>query len=120
MNTDRAIQRQRKRRRFRVRRRVRGTTECPRLSVFRSHKHIYCQIIDDVAGKTLVSTSTRDPEHGKAYGGNCEAAAAVGTRLAEKALQAGIKQVKFDRGSYKYHGRVAALANSVREVGIDL
>ncbi|MBI84155.1 MAG: 50S ribosomal protein L18 [Planctomycetaceae bacterium] len=120
MNTERAIQKQRKRRRYRVRRNIRGTADCPRLSVYRSHKHIYCQIIDDTTKKTLAAASSRDKDHSASYGGNCDAALTVGKRLAEKALEAGIKQVKFDRGSYKYHGRVAALADAVREVGISL
>ena len=120
MNTERATRQQRKRRRFRVRRPIRGSADFPRLSVFRSHKHIYGQIIDDAAGVTLASTSSRDKDQGTSYGGNCAAAAAVGKRLAEKAVAIGIKQVKFDRGSYKYHGRVAALADAVREVGIKL
>lgn len=120
MNTERAIQKQRQRRRYRVRRNVRGTTDCPRLSVFRSHKHIYCQIIDDTTKKTLASASSRDKDHGVTYGGNCDAALSVGKRVAERALEAGIKQVKFDRGSYRYHGRIAALADAVREVGISL
>ena len=120
MNKNRAILKQRRRRRFRVRKSVRGTTERPRLSVFRSHKHIYCQIVDDSAGKTLASASTRDKHGPGSYGGNCESAAQVGKRLAESALAAGIQQVRLDRGSYKYHGRVAALADAAREAGLKL
>ena len=118
MNTDRAILRQRKRRRFRVRRSIHGTGEQPRLSVFRSHKHIYCQIIDDSIGKTLAATSTQDKDNSKSYGGNRDAAAEIGQTIAQKALAVGIQQVQFDRGSYKYHGRVAALADAAREAGL--
>lgn len=110
----------RQRRRFHVRNRVRGTDDRPRLSVHRSHRHIRCQVIDDLTGKTLVSVGTQDKElrESVAYGGNKTAAAIVGKSLAEKALQAGIKQVRFDRGSCKYHGRVASLADAAREAGL--
>ena len=120
MNHERYIQRQRLRRRRHVRKRVRGTPERPRLTVFRSHKHIYCQVIDDIAGKTLVSASTRDKDLGEgiSFGGNADAAKAIGKALAEKSLAAGIKQVCFDRGHCKYHGRVAALADAAREAGL--
>ena len=120
MNFERAIRRQRKRRRYRVRRSIRGNPNRPRLSIYRSHKHIYCQIIDDSTGKTLVATSSRDKDHGTTYGGNREAAAIVGKRLAEKASAAGIQTVCFDRGSYRFHGRVAALADAAREAGLDV
>ena len=120
MNKERAILQQRKRRRFRVRKSTRGTLGRPRLTVFRSHKHIYCQIIDDSQGKTIVSASSRDKEAGQTYGGNCESAAIVGKRIAEQALATGIKQVCFDRGSYKYHGRLAALADAAREAGLGI
>lgn len=111
---------QRTRRQFRVRKRIRGTAERPRLSVFRSHRNLACQIIDDVAGKTLVAVGTKDKDvrAGVAYGGNKAAAQAIGKLLAEKALSAGIKQVAFDRGHYKYHGRVAALADAARQAGL--
>jgi len=111
---------QRQRRRFRVRKHIRGTTERPRLSVFRSHKNLACQIIDDVAGKTIVAVGTKDKDvrTGLAYGGNKKAAQAIGKLLAEKALAAGVKKVAFDRGNYKYHGRVAALADAAREAGL--
>ena len=91
-----------------------------RLSVFRSRKHMYAQIIDDSdekGARTLVAASTVGQE---SYGGNCEAARAVGKTLAERALEAGIKQVAFDRREYKYHGRVAALADAARDAGLDL
>ena len=88
--------------------------------MFRSHKHLYCQVIDDIAGKTLVAASTRDGEFRSAesFGGNVEAAKTVGRKVAEKALAAGVKQVCFDRGHCKYHGRVAALADAAREAGL--
>ena len=90
------------------------------MTVFRSHSHVSCQIIDDEAGKTLVSASTLDAvlREKLGYGGNKAAAQAVGKALAEKALAAGIKQVCFDRGHFRYHGRVAALADAAREAGL--
>lgn len=120
MNHDRTNYRQRQRRRWRIRARVQGTPDRPRLSVFRSHKHMYAQIIDDLSGKTLASASTRDKDlRGDVkYGGNKDAATAVGKALAEKAIAAGIKAVAFDRGSYKFHGRVAAVAAAAREGGL--
>ncbi|MEM6798473.1 MAG: 50S ribosomal protein L18 [Planctomycetota bacterium] len=121
MDHSRAINRQRQRRRFRVRKRLRGTAERPRLSVTRSHKNISVQVINDEAGKTLVSASTLDKSLAGSvkYGGNVEAATAIGKAIAEKATAAGIKTVCFDRGSYMYHGRVAALADAAREGGLD-
>ncbi len=94
----------------------------PRLSVFRSLKHIYAQIVDDEEGKTLVAASTVDKELRGAisYGGNCEAARIVGKAVAERAIRAEIKQAAFDRREYKYHGRVAALADAARDAGLDL
>lgn len=120
MSHERTILRQRKRRGFRVRKATRGKTERPRLSVFRSHKHIYAQIIDDESGRTLASASTRDKQLRSqvSYGGNKDAAAAVGKAVAERAVAAGISAVAFDRGPYKYHGRVAALADAAREGGL--
>ena len=79
---------------------------------------MYCQIIDDSIGVTLVSASSRDKDNGQRYGGNRDAAVGIGKMVAEKAIAAGITQVRFDRGSYKYHGRVAALADSAREAGL--
>jgi large subunit ribosomal protein L18 len=92
----------------------------PRLCLFRSHANCYAQIIDDAAGKTLVSASTLDKQlRGELrYGGNKTAAAAVGKAIAPRALEAGIKEVVFDRREYKYHGRVAALADAAREAGL--
>lgn len=120
MNKQKFIGKQRVRRRNHVRNKLRGTAEQPRMSVFRSHKHIYCQVIDDQAGKTIVSASTRDAElRGQLkYGGNKETAQLIGKAIAEKALAAGVKQVRFDRGDCQYHGRVAALADAAREAGL--
>lgn len=105
----------------RVRKKVAGTTERPRLNVFRSLNHIYAQVIDDTAGTTLVAASTLDPElKGKiGFGGNKEAAKEVGALIAKKAIEKGIKQVVFDRGGYIYHGRVKDLAESAREAGLE-
>lgn len=111
----------RKRRHLRVRKLVNGTPERPRLNVFRSHKHIYAQVIDDTVGHTLASASTVDLElRGSAEGRNkTEQAKLVGKLVAERALDAGIKKVVFDRGGYRYHGRVKALADAAREAGLD-
>lgn len=111
----------RERRHRRIRNKVRGTAERPRLNVFRSDRHIYAQVIDDTAGTTIVAASTLDPELREqlAYGGNVEAAKAVGRLVAERALARGIKRVAFDRGGFLYHGRVAALADAAREAGLE-
>lgn len=108
-----------RRRHARIRRRVFGTTERPRLAVFRSNQHIYAQIIDDTAHHTLVAASTVEPTL-RALGNaaNREGAANVGKALAERALEKGITQVIFDRGGKLYHGRVAALADAAREAGL--
>lgn len=121
MDIRRVVDGQRERRAFRVRKRVRGTPERPRLCVYRSLQNFGCQVIDDEAGKTLVSvfSSEKGLKGQVGYGGNCEAAAKLGKILAERALQAGIKSVAFDRGPYKYHGRVAAFADAAREAGLD-
>lgn len=103
----------------RVRKKISGTSEVPRLCVYRSLKNIYVQIIDDTAGKTLVSASTLDAELRANYGGNKEAAKAVGASIAKKAIEAGIKKVVFDRGGYVYCGRVAELAEAAREGGLE-
>jgi large subunit ribosomal protein L18 len=120
MEHQKQMGKQRQRRRYRVRKRLRGMADRPRLSVSRSHKNIAAQIIDDTSGKTLVSASSQDKEmSGKLkYGGNCDAAQAVGIEIAKRATAAGISTVCFDRGAYKYHGRVAALANAAREGGL--
>ena len=103
----------------RVRKKVSGTAEVPRLCVYRSLKNIYAQIIDDTTGRTLVSTSSLDAELKENYGGNKEAAKAVGEAVAKKAVEKGIKTVVFDRGGYVYHGRVAELAEGARQGGLE-
>ena len=108
----------RKKRHFRVRSKVSGTEMRPRLNVFRSNKHIYAQIIDDVKGLTLVSASTMDKDLNITVTGNAEAAALVGTTVAKKALEKNITTVVFDRAGYLYHGRVAKLAEAARETGL--
>ena len=108
---------QRMKRHNRVRGKISGTAERPRLCVFRSESNIYAQVIDDVAGNTLVAASTVEKGFdGK--GGNCEAAKKIGAAIAERALQKGIEEVVFDRGGYIYHGRVKALAEGAREGGL--
>lgn len=109
-------------RQARVRRKVRGTMERPRLSVFRSSNHIYAQIIEDVSGRTLVaaSTLTKDVTEGLKSKGNVEAAKAVGSAIAKKALEQNITQVVFDRNGFLYQGRVQALAEAAREAGLKL
>lgn len=109
------------RRHKRVRKKVSGTPERPRLCVFRSLRHIYAQIIDDEHGVTLAAASTLSPEIRDKIktGGNIEAAKLVGQLIAKKALEKGIKRVVFDRGGYKYHGRVKALAEAAREAGLE-
>jgi large subunit ribosomal protein L18 len=112
----------RARRHRRVRKKVSGTAERPRLAVFRSNKHIYAQVIDDVAGRTLAAASTEDPSlKGTAggTGGNVDAATKVGNLVAERAKAAGIEKVVFDRGGFRYHGRVAALADAARAGGLE-
>ena len=120
MNVAKERQEARKKRQVRVRRKVRGCQERPRLCVFRSAKHIYAQIIEDVTGTTLVSVSTVCKEVGgdmKACG-NVEAAKLVGKKIAERALAKDIKQVFFDRNGFLYHGLVKALADAAREAGL--
>ena len=107
----------RMKRHVRVRGKISGTPECPRLNVFRSNANIYAQIIDDVNGVTLVSANTLEKDFEGATG-NAEAAKKVGTVLAERAKAKGIEQVVFDRGGYIFHGRVAALAEGAREAGL--
>ncbi|HEY2157295.1 MAG TPA: 50S ribosomal protein L18 [Isosphaeraceae bacterium] len=114
------IETRRVRRQKRVRKKLSGTPERPRLCIFRSSKHIYAQVINDANGTTLASASSLDPEikgHA-AYGGNKAAATLVGKAVAERAKQAGIDKICFDRRSYKYHGRVQALADAAREAGL--
>ncbi len=108
------------RRRHHVRRSIVGTSERPRLTVFRSSKHIYAQLIDDLSGATLATASSKSAELKESvkYGGNIKAAAAVGKQLAQNAKSKGINKAAFDRGHYKYHGRVKALADAAREGGL--
>lgn len=113
-------ERARQRRHLRIRRRVIGTPERPRLNVFRSSRHIYAQIIDDVSGRTLISASSLDPEIKlDGGGGNTDAARSVGQLLGRRAIAQGVTKVVFDRGGYIYHGRVKALADAAREAGLE-
>ena len=122
MGKTNAVYKARKRRHARVRKHVQGTTDRPRLNVFRSSNNIYAQVIDDTTGSTLVSASTIDSQlaaSGELKDKNpIEQAEAVGKAVAERALNAGVSQVVFDRGGYKYHGRVKALAEGSREAGL--
>ncbi len=109
-----------RRRHGRVRRRVTGTSERPRLAVFRSNHHIYAQVIDDTNQHTLVAASTLEPDLKTALpsGANCDASTQVGKLIAQRSLEKGIQQVVFDRGGSLYHGRVKALADAAREAGL--
>jgi large subunit ribosomal protein L18 len=120
MNQQKIVQVRRQRRKFRVRKKMSGTAERPRLSVFRSSKHIYAQLIDDVSGATLATASScgADQAKGLPYGGNVKAAKVVGKQLAEAAKAKGITKAAFDRGYYRYHGRIKALADAAREGGL--
>jgi large subunit ribosomal protein L18 len=120
VNQRKLVEVRRQRRQKHVSKRLEGTPERPRLAIFRSSKHIYAQVINDASGTTLAAASTLDPEirSQHAYGGNKAAAAVVGRVVAERARQAGIDKICFDRRSYKYHGRVEALANAAREAGL--
>ncbi len=126
METDRAMNPEKKKARGRARRtrrtrkRIFGEPERPRLTVFRSLSHFYAQVVDDVAGRTLCSAGTRSKELRARikFGGNVEAAKAVGAVLGKKAVEAGVKQVAFDRNGYRYHGRVKAFADAAREAGL--
>jgi large subunit ribosomal protein L18 len=103
----------------RIRRKVRGTAERPRLAIFRSMNHIYAQIIDDESGKTLAAASTTEKDLKGGGGGNIEAATRVGKAIGERALAAGVSSVVYDRGGYVYHGRVKALIDATREAGLN-
>src|SRR5260370_25776127 len=107
----------RQRRHHRVRKHVRGTAGRPRLAVFRSSRHVYAQVIDDVAGRTLVAASTMESESRSSATANVDAATAVGRRVVERAKPAGITQVVFDRGGFRYRGRVAAVPGAARRTG---
>jgi len=104
-----------------IRVKLSGTTEAPRLAVYRSTKHIYAQLIDDVKGVTIVSASSvdKDLREKLGHGGNIEAAKSVGAAIAKKALKKGVKDVVFDRGGFLYHGRIAAVAEAAREAGLN-
>ena len=121
MSQTKTLNVQRTRRRFRVRNHVKRVSTRPRLSVFRSRANIYAQIIDDESGKTLASASSLEKafKSKTKYGGNKDAAKLIGKLVAERAVAAGIKEVAFDRGDYKYHGRVAAVAEGAREGGLE-
>lgn len=117
MITKKSKNEERIRRHIRVRTKVSGTAECPRLNVFRSNKNIHVQVIDDATGTTLVSASSVEMK--LENGGNIEAAKSVGAEIAKRCLEKGIECVVFDRGGYVYHGRVAALAEAAREAGLN-
>ncbi len=119
MKIKKITNKRRERRQFRVRAKVRGTADRPRLCVQRSLRHFSCQLIDDESGRTLAAASTLDAAIG-GYGGNAEGAAKIGKLIADKAQAAGVKQVRLDRGACKYHGRVAAFADAAREAGLVL
>lgn len=120
MNISKERRASRMKRQSRVRKKITGSAERPRLCVFRSSKHIYAQIIEDVTGKTLVAASTiaKGTQDSVKYSGNADAAKVVGKQIAEKALAKDIKQVVFDRNGFLYHGRVKALADAAREAGL--
>lgn len=121
MDIRKTINKQRTRRQFGVRNKLRGNTDRPRLSIHRTLTGFSCQIIDDSAGKTVAAASTREKSLRDAigYGGNCEAAAKLGKVIAERAQKAGISKVAFDRGHCRYHGRLAAFADAAREGGLE-
>jgi large subunit ribosomal protein L18 len=109
---------------YRIRKRVRGTEERPRLTVFRSVAHIYVQVVDDMSGRTIASASTVEPTvkgvlAAGAKGGNVEGAKAIGTAIAERLIEKGVKRVVFDRNGFLYHGRVKAVAEAAREAGLE-
>lgn len=120
MDQQKTKHRRQLRRRHHVRSKVVGTAQRPRLTVFRSSKHIYAQLIDDMSGLTLASASsrTKDARATLPYGGNIKASQVVGKKLAEQAIAKGIKLAAFDRGHYRYHGRIKALADAAREGGL--
>jgi large subunit ribosomal protein L18 len=120
MEKQRAKANRRNRRKLQIRKRVYGTAEVPRLSVSRSLNHIHVQVINDDASRTLVQASSQNKElrDSVKYGGNREAAASVGTILAQRAIAHGIRKVAFDRNGYRFHGRVKALADAAREAGL--
>lgn len=118
MDRQKAKTERRDRRRMGIRKRVIGTPDRPRLSVYRSLRHIYAQVIDDLAGRTIASASTRDASLALQKTGDVGAAKAVGKKLAETALAAGVKEVTFDRAGFRFHGRLKAMADAAREAGL--
>jgi large subunit ribosomal protein L18 len=118
MEKSKVKSKRRRRRRHGIRKRVRGTSERPRVAVYRSLNHIYAQVIDDLAGRTIVAASTRDKDVSLDNTGNVDAAKVVGAKLAERAKAAGVTAVVFDRGGFRFHGRVKALADAAREGGL--
>lgn len=118
MSTNRGVARLRRHRR--VRKKVRGTADKPRLSVYRSNKNIYAQVIDDTAGRTIAAASTMEADQRSANTGNVDAAKTIGKLVGERARAAGITAVVFDRGGFRYHGRVAGVADGAREAGLTL
>ncbi|HEX9843883.1 MAG TPA: 50S ribosomal protein L18 [bacterium] len=108
----------RKHRHQRVRRKVNGTPECARLAVFRSHLHIYAQVVDDLLGRTLAAAGSSEKDFPAPKGGTVASAKEVGKRVAQRAQEKGIRAVAFDRGGYQYHGRIKALADAAREAGL--
>jgi large subunit ribosomal protein L18 len=118
MDQQKTKHRRQLRRRRHVRSKVVGNAERPRLTVFRSSKHIYAQLIDDLSGATLAAASSRTKDAALPYGGNIKAAQVVGKKLAEVAKEKGILKAAFDRGHYRYHGRIKALADAAREGGL--
>ena len=114
----------RERRKLRIRTKISGTTERPRLSVFRSSRHIYAQVVDDMSGQTLVAASSVDPKIKGAFakgiaGGNLKGAEAIGKTIAERSIEKGIKRVVFDRSGFLYHGRIRAVADAARKAGLE-
>jgi large subunit ribosomal protein L18 len=114
----------RQRIKYRIRRRVTGTVDRPRLTIFRSVSHMYVQVVDDASGRTIASASTVEPSvkgtlPNKATGGNVAGAKAIGTRIAERLIEKGVKRVVFDRNGFLYHGRVKAVADAAREAGLE-
>jgi len=119
MDRNKAKWTRQKRRHKRVRGKAIGTPDRPRLCVYRSLKHLYVQVVDDMAGRTLVAASTRDKDLGLSTTGNASAADAVGQKIAERAKAAGVSKVVFDRSGFKYHGRIKAVADAARKGGLD-
>jgi len=119
MNKNKLKRVRQRRRRWGIRKRIAGTPSRPRLSVYRSLNHVYAQVIDDLEGRTLAAASSRDKDAASGEGGKLDAAKDVGTRVAQRAKQAGIERVVFDRGGFRYHGRIKALADAAREHGLE-